>query len=88
MSYVALLLRIYWYLLLVRIVVEMIASFSRQFRPPTWFSLLCEPIFKVTDPPVKAVRRLVPPIRLGGIGLDVSILILFFGLEILILLLS
>ena len=37
----------------------------------------------VTDPPVKALRKLIPPVQLGGVGLDVSVLVLFFGLQLL-----
>ncbi|KAB1502509.1 YggT family protein [Corynebacterium sp. 320] len=82
------LIRLYIFLLLVRIVVEMIQSFSRNWRPPRWFSIVAEPIFKVTDPPVRALRRLIPPIQLGGVALDVSVLVLFFGLQILIMILT
>lgn len=80
-SILVLVLQIYLYLLIARILIEMIQSFSRQFRPPTWFAMIAEPIFVVTDPPVKALRRLIPPIRMGGVALDVSILVLFIGLQ-------
>ncbi|MEJ5998606.1 YggT family protein [Corynebacterium sp. H130] len=80
-SILMLVLQIYLYLLIARILIEMIQSFSRQFRPPTWFAMIAEPIFVVTDPPVKALRRLIPPIRMGGVALDVSILVLFIGLQ-------
>ncbi|MDN8625054.1 MULTISPECIES: YggT family protein [Corynebacterium] len=75
--------RIYSFILVVRIVVEMIASFSRSWRPPRWFALVAEPFFVVTDPPVKALRKLIPPLNLGGgVGLDLSVLVLFFALEV------
>lgn len=87
MSYLALiayvLLRLFWLALIVRIVVEMVESFSRRFDPPRWFMVVAEPIFVVTDPPVKLLRRIIPPLRLGGIGLDVSIIVLFLILSIL-----
>ena len=37
----------------------------------------------VTDPPVKALRRVIPPVRLGGVALDLSVLVLFVILAIL-----
>lgn len=78
------LVQLYTWLLIFRIVVEMIASFSRSWRPPRWFTLIAEPIFRVTDPPVKLLRRLIPPLTLGGgIGLDISVLVLFFILQLL-----
>ncbi|QGU01729.1 YGGT family protein [Corynebacterium kalinowskii] len=87
-SVLVLILTIYLYLLIARILIEMIQSFSRQFRPPQWFAVLAEPIFVVTDPPVKALRRLIPPVRMGGVALDVSILVLFILIQLLIWVLS
>lgn len=75
-------LEVYLYLVIVRIIIEMIQSFSRQFRPPKWFAVLAEPVFVLTDPPVKALRRLVPPLQLGGVALDVSIFLLFVAIQI------
>ncbi|WKD60791.1 YGGT family protein [Corynebacterium ciconiae DSM 44920] len=76
-------IRIYRYVLIARILIEMVVSFSRNFAPPRWFYYIAEPIFMVTDPPVKALRKMIPPIRMGGVALDVSVLVLFFGLILL-----
>lgn len=76
------LLQLYAYVLLGRIIIEMIQSFSRNFRPPRWFCLIGEVLFILTDPPVKLLRRLIPPVRMGQVALDLSILVLFFGLQI------
>lgn len=75
-------------ILILRIIIEMIQSFSRNWRPQRWFSIVAEPLFVVTDPPVKALRKLIPPVQLGGVGLDVSVLVLFFGLQLLTMLLG
>lgn len=74
---------LYSWILLARIVIEMIESFSRQFNPPRWFMMVAEVLFMLTDPPVKALRKVIPPLRLGGIALDVSIIVLFLALSIL-----
>ena len=42
-----------------------------------------EIIFTITDPPVKLLRRVIPPMPMGGVQLDVSVLVLFFILMIL-----
>ena len=83
-----LILRIYSWILIARIIIEMIQSFSRQFNPPRWFMVLAEPLFMVTDPPVKALRRLIPPLRMGGVALDVSIIVLFLLLSVLMMVVS
>ncbi|APT85084.1 YggT family protein [Corynebacterium aquilae] len=73
-------LQLFSYILLGRIIVEMIASFSRDFRPPRWFALISEPLFIITDPPVRALRRLIPPVRMGNVGLDLSVMVLFLAI--------
>ena len=78
-----LLVRIYTWVLIARIIIEMIQSFSRQFNPPRWFMIIAEPLFVITDPPVKALRSLIPPLQMGGVALDVSVLVLFVLLSIL-----
>lgn len=81
---------LYSLLVIVRIIIEMVQSFSKQFDPPHWFIMVAEPVFRVTDPPVKALRRLIPPLRLGGsgVGLDVSVIVVFFVLMVLQMLIA
>jgi YggT family protein len=70
----------FWLALVVRLVVEVLRSFARSWRGPS--SSLgagsLELAFSVTDPPVKLLRRLIPPVRLGAVDLDLSITLLFF----------
>ena len=82
------LVRVYTWVLIARIIIEMIQSFSRQFNPQRWFMIIAEPLFAITDPPVKALRRVIPPLQMGGIALDVSVLVLFFILSFLTLFLQ
>ena len=70
-------------MLIIRLIIEMIESFSRRFTPPHWFMVAGEFCFRLTDPPVKAVRRMIPPLRAGnGIGIDVSVIVLFIALQV------
>lgn len=68
----------FWLLLIGRIVVEFIRSFARDWHPRGLVVVLLEVVFTITDPPVKLLRRLIPPVNLGGIRLDLSIMVLFF----------
>ena len=77
------LVQLFTYLLLARIVIEMIQSFSRSWQPGRAFSVVGEIIFTITDPPVKLLRRVIPPMPMGGVQLDVSVLVLIFILMIL-----
>lgn len=63
-------------LLIARVVVEFIRSFARDWHPSGFVVVILEAIFTITDPPVRLLRRLIPPIPLGGIRLDVSIMVL------------
>jgi YggT family protein len=51
--------------------------FSRSFRPTGVLLVLFEVVFTITDPPMRFLRRFIPPLRLGGIALDLSFLLLF-----------
>ncbi|MBP3087953.1 YggT family protein [Corynebacterium sp. sy017] len=73
---------IYTLMLVGRILIEVIHAFSRNFRAPRWFVIIAEFLFVLTDPPVKFLRKLIPPMRLGNVALDVSILVLFFALQV------
>ncbi|MFP7364470.1 YggT family protein [Corynebacterium callunae] len=80
---IAWIISLYTWVLVARIVIEMIQSFSRSFAPPKWFFFIAEPIFLITDPPVKLLRRVIPPLPLGNVRLDISVLVLFFALSVL-----
>ena len=60
------------------LIVEFIRSFARDWRPTGFVVVVLEVIFTITDPPVKLLRRLIPPVSLGGIRLDLSIMVLLF----------
>lgn len=74
---------VFRFLLLARIVVEMVASFSRGWSPKGFVAVILEGLFTVTDPPVKALRKVIKPVRLGQVSLDLSVLVLFIGLIVL-----
>ncbi|GGK65945.1 YggT family protein [Nocardia camponoti] len=74
---------VFWLLLIGRVLVELIRSFARDWRPKGFVVVILEVIFTVTDPPVKLLRRVIPPLRLGGVSLDLSIMVLVILLGIL-----
>ena len=50
-----------------------------------WVGLvLAEVVFSVTDPPIKVVRRVIPPLRVGGAALDFAWSIVMLACIILI----
>ena len=77
------LLFFFWLLLVSRIVVELVRSFARQWVPAGPSAVALELIFTATDPPVKLLRRVIPVLRIGSVGLDLSIMGLLLGVFIL-----
>jgi YggT family protein len=63
--------------LIARIVLDWVQMLARSWRPSGLVMVLCEIIYSITDPPLRAVRSILPPIRLGMLALDLSPLVLF-----------
>jgi YggT family protein len=59
-------------LLFVRLIVDWIQIFARSWTPHGPVLVVLEGIYSITDPPVKALRRIIPPLRLGGVAIDLS----------------
>lgn len=74
----------FWLLLTARIVAELVRSFARQWVPAGPSAVALELIFMVTDPPVRLLRRVIPVLRIGGVGLDLSIMVLLLVVFILL----
>lgn len=72
--------------LIARIVIDLLQAFARDYRPSGIVLVLFEVVFTVTDPPVKALRRVIPPLRIGAVAFDLAILVLFILVQILIVL--
>lgn len=71
------LLSIYSFLLLARLVIEVVKSFAREWSPTGIVAILLEALFTVTDPPLKLFRKLIPPVTLGPVRLDLSYIVVF-----------
>ncbi len=82
------LLGLFLYLLLARIIIEYIMMFARSWQPRGFVLMLVDLVFQITDPPMRIVRRFVPPLRFGQVSLDLAFLVLFFAVQILIALVS
>ena len=59
-------------LLIVRLVVDWIQMFARSWVPKGPMLVVLEGVYTITDPPVKALRKVIPPLRLGGVAIDLS----------------
>ena len=73
-------------LLWVRFVFDWVQAFARAWTPRGVLLVLLEFVYSTTDPPIRALRRILPPIRLGGVALDLSLLFVLLGAYLLLVL--
>jgi YggT family protein len=77
------LLLIYFFALWARFVLDLVQAFSDSWRPRGAVLVLAEAAYTATDPPIKAVRRVLPPLRIGAFALDFGFTIVMFGVIVL-----
>lgn len=73
---------LYIILLFGRLGFQAVTHYARGWKPHGLALLLHEACYVPTDPPVRALRRLIPPIDLGGIRFDVAVPLLILGLSL------
>ena len=78
---------LYFLVLIGRVVFDWIRIFAKEWRPRGAALLVAEPIYTLTEPPLRALRKVVPPLRLGQVSVDLSFMVLFFIVYILLLVL-
>jgi YggT family protein len=62
-------------MLWVRFVVDWVQVFARSWSPRGVLLVGLEVVYSVTDPPIKALRKVIPPLRIGNFALDLSFLL-------------
>ena len=77
-------LQLFLLLLFARFVVDWVQVFARSWTPKGIVLVVLEVVYSVTDPPIKFIRRFVPPLRLGAIALDTSFIIVLVSVYLLI----
>ena len=77
---------LFFVLLIIRFVLDYVQMFARSWRPTGVVLVVAEVVYTITDPPLRALRKVIPPLRLGSISLDLSFLVLIFLVQIAIFL--
>jgi YggT family protein len=67
---------IFFICLIGRLVLDWVQALSREWRPRGAVLVGAEAVYTVTDPPLKLLRRILPPLRLGAVQLDLAFLVL------------
>lgn len=80
-GYVVLL--VYFFALWARFILDLVQAFNASWRPHGPVLVVAETAYTVTDPPIKAVRRVLPPLRVGAFALDFGFTVVMFGVILL-----
>lgn len=81
-SIIGFLIWLYLMVLTARAVLSLIPLFIRDWRPRGALLVVAEFVYTLTDPPLRLLRRVVPPVRVGATSWDVGFLILFVALSV------
>jgi YggT family protein len=76
-------LLVFFILLIARLVFDYVMMFARSWRPSGVAAVGLEVVYSVTDPPLKALRRVIPPLRLGNFSIDLGFMVLLFVVYVL-----
>ena len=71
-------LLVFFILLIARLVFSYVMMFARSWRPSGVVAVGLEVVYTLTDPPLKALQRVLPPLRLGNFSLDLGFMVLLF----------
>lgn len=70
-------------ILLGRFVMSTVLAYGRRWHPRRGAAAALEVVWSVTDPPLKQLRRVIPPLRVGTVSVDLSALVLLLILYVL-----
>jgi YggT family protein len=79
---IATVLWLYILVLFARFAFDLIQMLSRDWTPKGPILIVAETVYTLTDPPLNFLRRFIPPLRLGGVALDLSFLVLLILLQV------
>ena len=69
--------------LFIRMIIDWVMVLNRRWYPTGVPAALIGIIYRITEPPLRWLRRYIPPIQLGAVGIDVSFIVLYFILIVL-----
>ena len=82
------LLLVYLLALWLRIGLDLMLAFVRGWRPRGVVLVIAEVTYTITDPPVRVLRKALPPLRIGPVALDFSVAILMLAVILLMTILG
>jgi YggT family protein len=71
------LLSVYEIVLFIRVILSWVVAFNQEWTPRGPLLIVSELVYTLTDPPLRLIRRVIKPFRVGGMALDLSVIVLF-----------
>lgn len=66
-----------------RLILDWVQVLSRDWRPKGLVLVLAEAVYSVTDPPLRALRKVIPALNIGGMRIDFAFLVLMIVTSVL-----
>ena len=79
---------VFFIILIGRLVLDWIQVFARDWLPRGAILVVAEGVYSATDPPLRALRRVLPPLRLGQVQIDLAFIVIFLMVSVLLSILS
>lgn len=76
-------LTLFKWALFIRVIIDYVRMFARSWRPNSFLIAIFEAIYSITEPAMAYVRRFIPPLRLGGVAIDLSFIVLIIAIDLL-----
>ncbi|TDN43475.1 YggT family protein [Curtobacterium flaccumfaciens] len=64
------LLLLYFFVMWGRFALDIVQAYNRSWRPRGGLLVVSEVVYTLTDPPIRTVRKALPPLRMGPVALD------------------
>lgn len=83
LALVNLVLLIVQFLLIARAVLDWSVALAGPAMPGSFRSRATRAVTAVTEPMLAPIRRVLPPLRVGGVAIDLAFIVLFLGISVL-----
>ena len=67
---------VYILVLIIRMILDWAMLLNRNWHPTGVVASLISIVYQLTEPPLRWLRRYIPPVRFGAVGFDVSFVVL------------
>lgn len=75
--------RLYVLILLARVISDLVSVMARDWEPKGFVLVVMNWVYRLTDPPLRLLARVIPPLRVGPVAFDLGFLVLLIGTQLL-----